>query len=345
MGDPYHSKRDGSVQNIDYAGLRFTEGLHPDRDADINPARYLEGLIARDNLLLYGSEHRPRSRSPRHSNHVNVSHDTSPRNLVHALDEYYRFELKVEPGHRFDNVDDTVIAAYINARDYGTQDMQRITGQEQQWSMHNSWTVDVPFLRLPHTVLEFQLPIAQDVIKGVTNDILRVLYVRLSNNFGIPTTVSDLSVVESRRRTLSELERRGFTAQLPHVARFQGLNTRLAHRKSMVPAVSHDPSSSSKPPNRPSASADRPGRKVKTEAAYTRPDVEMSDKWKGKAPVTRDQASDSSSITHLSTATPSSTVRTEHGDSSSEDTTAEHAAGPGRPSKNKMGIFDRKADY
>lgn len=150
------------------------------------------------------------------------------RKLIHLLEDYYRRELKEDPGHRFDNVDDTVITAYINTCEhvnYRGQRLRRIIGLEQPFSSFNSCVVPIPFLELRHSALEVMLPLDWEAIAELNNDMLRVLYVHLSNDGrDIPSVVTITSMEESRRRVLSELVCRGFTGELPNVVRLRGLN-------------------------------------------------------------------------------------------------------------------------
>jgi hypothetical protein len=345
LGDHYISGSDMLVQNSDHVSPRFNENLLAGRHAVMRPAAYLEPIIAQDNLRLW------RSQSPAHAEAAprleaaDFSEDMPSRKLIHALDEHYRLDLMVEPGRRFDNVDDTIIATYINARDITTHQEQVtkliITGG-QQWPALNSWSVHIPFLQLPYTVLEVELPIDPEAITDVNNDVLRVLYVHLSNDSpSIPSTVSDASVTASRRHVLSELERRGFAATLPRVTRFRGRNNGSAYRKSTAlkfPGIACSPKLAK------TESIDQFSKEVRTEAASETLNSKNSDdnepcqqvgrgsvlisrrlfgegsvKKKGKAAITRDYETDSSG--HWSTVSSLNTAIYELEDSSSEDGT------------------------
>jgi hypothetical protein len=299
---------------------------------------YLEPSTARDGLSV------PRS-GPIFE--VDYSQHTPARKLIHALDEHHRLDLRAEPGHRFDNVDDDVVTAYVNTRDYESpleQGFRLIKGSKQPFSASDSWLIPISFLRLQHKFLEVVLPIDQETVADLNNDILRVLYIHFStDSLGIPYSVSGASVAESCRRVLGELERRGFTEQLPRVVRLRGLSDQSPDRMSRG-LDSHDTSPRSKLAKRSNASVDQNNRGVQTFAigeirtpkgrrdnrarrdalrgsASTPGHVlgEMSEKKKGKAPVTRDHEADSSD--HLSAGSSSNTVLHEREASSSDDST------------------------
>ena len=260
--------------------------------------------------------------------------------------------MTIEPGRRFDNVDDDVVAAYINAGDHTTQQGQFakvIIAGAQQWPALNSWTVHVRFLQLPYNVLEVELPIDQETTTDLNNDVLRVLYVHLSNDSpSIPSTVTDASVAESRRHVLRELERRGFTAKLPAVPRLRGRNNASAYRPSTAPDPL--PGLASGPQLAKSVSVDQLSSEAKTRIARKlhvtkdssdddpRQQVarglvsistylfgEVSETKKGKASVTGETETDSSD--HSSVASSSNTVIHEFEDSSSEDDTPRNEGG------------------
>jgi hypothetical protein len=250
------------------------------------------------------------------------------------LDEYYRREMREDPGHRFDDVDDTVIAAYINACDcasYPGQRMQRIIGRDQPFSFFSSWVVQIPFLDPQLSALEVMLPVDQEAITELNNDVLRVLYVHFSNDSRtIPSAVARAGMEDSRRRILSELVRRGFTWELPHAVRIRGLNDRAVPRGSRDSDWLHDSVSGSSMPvgqtsreegnvRTPKGSRDnkarqdvRRGSTSTTEHSFG----EVSKKKKGKTPVTRVYEIDSD---HSSAAASPNTVQYELEVSSSED--------------------------
>ena len=68
------------------------------------------------------------------------------------MDEHYRHELK-DHGHRFDDVDDTDIAAYVNACEqvyFSGERMQRIVGREHPDAFLDRWRDPRTFLDLRH---------------------------------------------------------------------------------------------------------------------------------------------------------------------------------------------------
>jgi hypothetical protein len=325
-------------------GPSFAEKtLLAERVGALGPEAYMARITSQDSL-------RPLSWHPLPEgpalplDEVDPSQNSRSRTLIRSLDGYYRRELKGEPGHRFDNVNDTVVAAYINvhahASDFG-QGILRIIGREQPFSVFYSWIVQIPFLRLQQSALEVLLPIDRDAIREVNNDILRVLYVYLSNGSRtIPHPATDADVEDSRRTVLVELEHRGFTEKLPRVARFRGLSDRSADRMSEVPGLFHDTASSSRSdtlvnqssrwPNTIAAGGtrdpkDRRDNKARQRVLRGEMSItdyvfgEVSEKKKGKAPVAEDGETDSSD--HSSAASSSNTVQHELEVSSSEDCT------------------------
>lgn len=311
--------------------------LLAERVGALGPAAYMERVFAQDDLHPLSWHPLPEGPAPPLEG-VDSSQDTLSRRLIRALDEYYRRGLKEEPGHRFDNMDDTVIAAYINAQGCVSrpgQGILRIVGHEQPFSVFDSWVLRISFLHLQQSALEVLLPIDRDAITVVDNDILRVLYVHLSNGSRtIPRSVTSANVEESRRRVLSELERRGFTKQMPRFARLFGLSDPSAE------IIIRDTASSSRLTENSNASVSQSSREVKTPAASVTRDSkdrrdnkarqrvrrgsvstttdssgEVTEKRKGKAPVTRKYETDSD---HSSAASSSNTVRYELDISSSE---------------------------
>lgn len=348
MNDRQHSRKGSYAQNPDHADIHSQEDRLAKRYAEIGPAAYIESITIRDGLrdprlsvprlrtlvldepapaddtyleprIARDGFSVPRLRPivpagpARFSEEVDQSHDTPSRKLIHALDEHYRQDLGAEPGHRFDNVDDDVVAAYVDARDYEgppIPGMQLIKDRERPLSATDIWVVPISFLHLQNMFLGVVLPIGQETVADINNDILRVLHIHLSNDSpGIPDSISGASVEESRVCVLSELERRGFTEKLPRVARLRGLNDRSVPRTSRDPDWSHGPASRSKLPNRS---------RVPVRKSTAKPDV-VSKKKKGKAPVTRDQEPESSN--HSSDASSSNTVQYELEVSSSQDST------------------------
>jgi hypothetical protein len=274
---------------------------------------YLEPTIARDGLSVPRSEPIFPAGPASLSEEFNYSQNSPSRKLIHALDEHYRQDLGAEPGHRFDNVDDDVVSAYVSARDYEgppAPSMQLIKDRERPLSAIDVWVVPISFLHLQNLFLGVMLPIGQETVADLNNDILRVLHIHLSNDSsGIPDSISGVSVEESRVCVLSELERRGFTENLPRVARLHGLNDRSVQRTSRDTDWTFGPASHSKLPNRS---------KVPVRKSTAKPDV-VSKKKKGKAPVTRDPEPEFSD--HSSDASSSNTVQYELEVSSSQDST------------------------
>jgi hypothetical protein len=330
------------------AGPSFAEKtLLAERVGALGPEAYMARITSQDSL-------RPLSWHPLPEgpalplDEVDPSQNSRSRTLIRSLDGYYRRELKGEPGHRFDNVNDTVVAAYINAHahasDFG-QGILRIIGREQPFSVFYSWIVQIPFLRLQHDALEVLLPVDQNAIRDVNNDILRVLYVHLSNGSStMPHTATDAGVEDSRRTVLGELERRGFTEKLPRVARLRGLSDRSAEHMSGLPDWFLDTASTSKLAERSNASVNQSSRWSNTLVAGEIRDPknrrdnkarqrvrrggmsitdyvfgEVSEKKKGNAPVAEDDETDSSD--YSSAPSSSNTVQHELEVSSSEDCT------------------------
>ena len=312
------------------------EALLADRVGTLGSAAYMERTTSQDELHPLSWNSLPKA--PALSlDKVNRSQDSSSRQLIHALDEYYRRELREDPEHRFDDVDDTVIAAYVNACEhayYPGQRMQRIIGRDQQFSFFSSWVVQIPFLDPQLSALEVMLPVDQEAITELNNDLLRVLYVHFSNDSRtIPSAVTAAGMEDSRRGILSELVRRGFTGELPHAVRIRGLNDRAVPRKSRDPDGFHDSVSGWSMPvgqtrreegnvRTPKGSHDnkarqdvRRGSTSTTEHSFG----EVSRKKKGKTPVTRVYEIDSSD--HSSAAASPNTVQYELEVSSSEDST------------------------
>jgi hypothetical protein len=123
-GDLNHVGRNSCISDPYHAGPRSNEELLPQRCADINPARYLDGIIARDDLLLGIDRHYAPVEVAAPLQEDNPFEGMTSRKLIHALDVHYRSELTIEPGRHFDNVDDDVVAAYINAGDHTTHQGQ-----------------------------------------------------------------------------------------------------------------------------------------------------------------------------------------------------------------------------
>lgn len=303
--------------------------------ADLDRKACLQRTTSGDGLRPLSMSKSPTAGLARFSEEVDRSYDISSRELIRSLDEYHRCELKQDHGHRFDNVDDTVIAAYINACacvSRPRQGIHRIIGRHQPFSSFNSWVVPIPFLDL---ALEVMLPVDQEAITELNNDVLRVLYVHLSNDSRtIFSEVTTASIEQIRRHLLSELARRGLTGELPHVVRLRGMN----HYS--VPRRLRDPSWLSNPAPGSSAPVDQISRKVETSSHDSRGRRDnkarqnarrgsttttensfgkVSEKKKGKARVARIYEVDSSD--HSSAASSSNTVQYELEVSSSGDST------------------------
>lgn len=326
---------------------RADEALLADRVGALGPAAYMKRTASQDELHPLSWHPLPEKPEPS-LEEVNRSQDSSSRQLIHALDEYYRRELREDPGHRFDDVDDTVIAAYINACEHAYdpgQRMQRIVGRDQPFAFFNRWIVPIPFLNLQLSALEVALPVDVEAITELNNDILRVLYVHFSNDSRtIPSAVARAGMEDNRRRILSELARRGLTSKLPHAVRIRGLKDRSVPRGSRDPGWLHDSVSGSSMPvgqtsreegnvRTPKGSRDnkarqdvRRGSTSTTEHSFG----EVSKKKKGKTPVTRVYEIDSSD--HSSATASPNTVQYELEVSSSEDGT--------RPIKGKAPIVE-----
>lgn len=385
-GDRYHSRGEAQVPHRYHDGLRSKEDLVAELVAKMGPAGYMYLPIAREDIRLYGEPTRsdeellaekladidrkpylgrytaglsvPRLRSvypaesAQPSEQVDISQETTSRKLIHALDEHYDLDSGAEPGHRFDDVDDDIVTAYIDASaiDYGSplgHAMQLIKDRERPilGLLSDNWIVPISFLRLEIEFLAVVLPIGQETVADVDNDILRVLYIHLANGTqDIPNSVSRASVTESCRCVLSELERRGFTDKLPNFARLRGLTDRSDDGTSGDSDQHSSIASSSKPSKASKASIDQTSREAKTSAAGEisnpkgRSDIkarervrrrsvsttehvfgEASEKKKGKAPVTRVYGIDTSD--HSSATSSSNTVQDELEVSSSEDST------------------------
>jgi len=378
MGGHDHPGRGNSVPHRYHDGLRSKEDLIEELVARIGPAGYVHLIVARDNIRLYGEPMRSdeellaeeladldrkaysrrttsrdglrplsMSQSPtvgpaRFSEEIDCYNNTSSRKLIQSLDEHYRHELKQDYGHRFDNVDDTVVAAYVNACDnmsHPGQRMQRIIGRNQPFSFVGLWVVPIPFLGLRNSALEVMLPLDQEAITELNNDVLRVLYVHLSNDSrGIPSAVTPAVMDESRRRVLNELVRRGFAGESPKVVRLRGLNDYSVPRRLSDPRWLHGPVSGSSAlvdsisggverlaPAELRTAKGRRDNKARRDVHQGSTSMtenlfgEVSEKKKGKAPVARVYEVDSSD--HSSAASSSSTVQYELEVSSSEDST------------------------
>jgi hypothetical protein len=158
--------------------------------------------------------------------------NSTTREPTHASDERHGPGSTAETGHRFDNFDDTFIHAVINARgprSYSAPEVYMTIGRETQKDSPIAWSIEIPYLGLPQNVLEVWLPLDQASLLDLTNDVLRVLHVHIADpdckalgSAFFPAA----DVVESRRLVLRELERRGFTEQMPHVVRLRGLKHR-----------------------------------------------------------------------------------------------------------------------
>jgi hypothetical protein len=158
--------------------------------------------------------------------------NSTTREPTHASDERHGPGSTAETGHRFDNFDDIFIHAVINARgprSYSAPEVYMTIGRETQKDSPIAWSIEIPYLGLPQNVLEVWLPLDQASLLDLTNDVLRVLHVHIADpdckalgSAFFPAA----DVVESRRLVLRELERRGFTEQMPHVVRLHGLKHR-----------------------------------------------------------------------------------------------------------------------
>lgn len=129
-----------------------------------------------------------------------------------------------ESGRYFDNLDDSVIAAYVNARGFmwTVESIERLTiGPETDLADGDrdgavAWSIPISYLGLYYSVLEVFFPLSEASVRDLPNDILRVLHVALGSNGHdgqlALNPVSDDHLAESRRQVLLELERRGFEA-------------------------------------------------------------------------------------------------------------------------------------
>ncbi|KAM0708077.1 hypothetical protein Q7P35_004726 [Cladosporium inversicolor] len=291
-GDRYDSRRETQVPHRYHDDLRSKDDLVAELVAKMGPVGYMYLPIARDDIRLYGEPTRsveellaakladldrkpclgrytaglsvPRLLSVESAisfEEANISQDTTSRKLIHAFDEHYRLDVGAEPGQRFDDVDDDIVTAYIDAR--ALDDESPLGHVMQLIKDPNGWFRVCEFLAVV-------LPIGQEAVVDLDNDILRVLYIHLSNETScIPNSVSRASVVESCRCVPSELERRGFMDKLPTFARLRGLSDRSDDGTSTDSAQVHDstPASSSKLAKTSNASADQTSREAKTSAA------------------------------------------------------------------------------
>jgi hypothetical protein len=155
--------------------------------------------------------------------------NSTTRQPIDALDERYGLESTVEAEHRFDNFDDTFIQAVINAHGppyYCAPEVCMTIGRETRKDSSITWSIEIPYLDLPQNVLEFYLPLDQASLLDLTNDVLRVLHVHIADpdcsTLGLAYFPA-ADVVKSRNLVLRELERSGFTEQMPHVVRLRGL--------------------------------------------------------------------------------------------------------------------------
>jgi hypothetical protein len=289
--------------------------------------------------------------------------NSTTREPTHASDERHGPGSTAETGHRFDNFDDTFIHAVINAqgpRSYCAPDVYLDIGRETRKDSSNFWSIGIPYLELPQEVVRVYLPLDQTSLLDLTNDVLRVLHVHIADpdRSGLAITFfTAADVAESRRLVLRELERRGFTEQMPHVVRLRGLRHRPS---SFIP----NPTSSSKLSTRPGASTiqsskgnqkDSAGKASQCqdcchhkshqqfgEDAESSP-VEFtgkaSEKKKGKAPV--DKGYEANSSNHSDGTTPSGVTPTE--DSTSEDPLDILVYGKGKASASRPDDGAKKA--
>lgn len=203
---------------------------------------------------------------------------------INAPHNHYRRWMKNESGRHFDQLDDSVIAAYVNARGFmwEVEIIERLTiGPETDLDGDRdgavAWSIPISYLGLYYTVLEVFFPLSEASVHDLPNDILRVLHVALGLNEHdgqlalVP--VSDGHLAESRRQVLLELERRGFEAFLGRGfshQHMQGLlydqtgafkpDEPIASISKQQPATP----SSSKVPKRPNASVLQPDRQRQT---------------------------------------------------------------------------------
>lgn len=146
-GDRYDSRRETQVPHRYHDDLRSKDDLVAELVAKMGPVGYMYLPIARDDIRLYGEPTRsveellaakladldrkpclgrytaglsvPRLLSVESAisfEEANISQDTTSRKLIHAFDEHYRLDVGAEPGQRFDDVDDDIVTAYIDAR-------------------------------------------------------------------------------------------------------------------------------------------------------------------------------------------------------------------------------------
>lgn len=261
------------------------------------------------------------------------------RDLLDALDDYYFVHLKPDTGHRFDDVDDYILIAYLSA----CNDSPRWHWSEKLTAgpvtrAPNGAHLKVPFLNLPQPVLEVSFPLDHASVRNLSNDVLRVLHIFLAttdhapdNQWGVP----DDEVAESRREVLRQLESRGFTERCTPTVRLCGLKSRpTADADTAADAVSsfmpelrrmQSATQSTKVPKTDATEkacgskdcCNKSHRKVNKNAKSSKNSTgEVSEKKKGKAPVGRDYE-----VSHSvhSNATPSSSAMpTESADSDSE---------------------------
>ncbi|KAM0723692.1 hypothetical protein Q7P37_000680 [Cladosporium fusiforme] len=264
------------------------------------------------------------------------------RALIHALHNQYRHRLVIAQGRYFDHVDDSVIATYALALGFKweTEVLNRLTIKPKKLADQDraqSYSIPIPFLGLRHTVLEVFFPLDHDAIADLSNDVLRVLHIRIVNidNNTIPVPIPDADIVESSRVVAAELRRRGFTER-PAFVQFRGL-PRAEPAPTDSPATAGEASSSA--PVRPNASIFQPAHQSRA----SRPTVSFQNiasdfgavttryhedaKGKGKAPAVVDEhssGSDTASAHRISNPTFSVSAPEEDLYSISDRETAEH---------------------
>lgn len=206
---------------------------------------------------------------------------SSYRQFIHALHDHHRPKLIPEKGHHFDHVDDSILASYTHALGHDAQSprITRLTLKPKHLDLQNpgtSWSFPIAFLGLQHNTLEVFFPLDHETISNLSNDVLRVLHIRLtaaqdnlaleSNNGKNPADASDADMAQTRRVVAAELRRRGFPER-EHAVHFQGLP-----RPDSTPADAVTDTA----PVRPSASVFQPAQ-ARQKAEATR--VTVREQW------------------------------------------------------------------
>lgn len=157
--------------------------------------------------------------------------------LIFALLYNYRSRLTREQGRHFDHADDSIVSAFAHAHefDWCTERLVHLKiGQKETMDKAGatSWSIPVPFLGLPESVLEVFFPLDAVAVSKLTNDVLRVLHVRLDSTARNLAGASDADMAASRKVVLEELQRRGFKSRASTYAHG------LSHLDSDQPTIS-----------------------------------------------------------------------------------------------------------